>query len=317
MYGVMKVVLFCNHQVSLFAVQDLIRRGCLAGVVTSNLNHIFMTEAAVIAQSQGIPYYQCGNDQLKNGLVDWLSEVAPDVVVVVTFPWRLPKEVLDLPPLGCWNFHMGLLPEYRGPDPSFWQIKNGDSHGGLTVHKMVERFDEGPVLLRKMMPIVQGDVLGTHLNRVAQQAPEGIQVLWDYLQHGKGELMTQGSDVGHYYFRPTLEDLTIDWNLMDSGQIVSLICAANPHYQGAVTEFRSTNVYLYEAEAVHLDDPPNEEPGTIVDAPGNPNFYILCRDSACLWVKVVSVPDGVFSGERIREMFKINSGERFQSPSDC
>ncbi|MEJ6571412.1 MAG: formyltransferase family protein [Akkermansiaceae bacterium] len=195
-------------------------------------------------------------------------------------------------------------------------MKQGKKNGGLTIHQMVEKFDEGPILLRKEVSITKNDVLGTHVDCVAQQAPAGIDALFNYLQNGVGSLTDQLEEGVAYYSRPSTADLTIDWSAMDSVGIESLVHAANPNYQGAVTMFRSTSVYFYEVEAVHLDEPPSEEPGTIVDAPGNPNLYILCRDSACLWVKVASVSNGVFTGERLREIFNVKSGEKFQSPSN-
>jgi len=309
----MKIVLFCNHQVSLSALHDLVQRKFLAGIVTSNFGHGFCDEVTLLSQVHKVPYFQCGMDHLEGNLVDWLEGICPDVVMVVTFPFRLPKVVLDLPPMGCWNFHSGLLPAYRGPDPVFWQIRNGESHGGLTVHRMAEKFDTGAVLFEKKVPLAANDVLGTHMGAVAQVIPEGIKALMNYLESGDGALREQDEKEACYRSRPNAEDLTIDWETMDSTEIGRLIRAANPSYQGVGTMLCGATVSLHEVEVIPLADPPDEKPGTIVDAPGDPNLYILCRDSACLRVQVASVTDAVCSGVRLRELFKLKSGERFES----
>lgn len=79
-------------------------------------------------------------------MVNMLSGYKPDVLLVFGFNWRLPREVLDLPRLGVLNVHPSVLPRYRGPSPVLWAIRNGDPHLGITVHRMTEHIDAGPVL---------------------------------------------------------------------------------------------------------------------------------------------------------------------------
>ena len=80
----------------------------------------------------------------------------PDVVVAACFPWRLPRDVLDLPPLGCLNIHPSLLPYGRGPDPVFWTYRRGERETGVTVHQMDAGFDTGPILARATVPVPVG-----------------------------------------------------------------------------------------------------------------------------------------------------------------
>lgn len=69
-----------------------------------------------------------------------------DVLLVFGFNWRLPPDVLAVPRLGAINIHPSALPKYRGPSPVLWAIRNGDPYLGLTVHRMTDRIDAGPVL---------------------------------------------------------------------------------------------------------------------------------------------------------------------------
>jgi methionyl-tRNA formyltransferase len=75
-----------------------------------------------------------------------LAAYRPDVLLVFGFNWRLPPDVLAVPKLGALNVHPSALPRYRGPSPVLWAIRNGDAHLGVTVHRMTERIDAGPVL---------------------------------------------------------------------------------------------------------------------------------------------------------------------------
>ncbi len=75
-----------------------------------------------------------------------LASYEPDVLLVFGFNWRLPSDVLAAPRLGVLNVHQAALPKYRGPSPVLWAIRNGDPYMGITVHRMTERIDAGPVL---------------------------------------------------------------------------------------------------------------------------------------------------------------------------
>lgn len=75
-----------------------------------------------------------------------LAAYRPDVLLVFGFNWRLPPDVLAVPRLGVLNVHPSALPRYRGPSPVLWAIRGGDPYLGVTVHRMTERIDAGPVL---------------------------------------------------------------------------------------------------------------------------------------------------------------------------
>jgi methionyl-tRNA formyltransferase len=70
----------------------------------------------------------------------------PDLLLVFGFNWRLPRQVLDLPRLGALNVHPSALPKYRGPSPVLWAIRNGDPSIGVTIHRMNEALDAGPIV---------------------------------------------------------------------------------------------------------------------------------------------------------------------------
>ncbi|MGW7351557.1 methionyl-tRNA formyltransferase [Streptomyces sp. NPDC054784] len=98
----------------------------------------------------GIP---AGTDLLlpadADGLTRALSAYDLDLLICNGFSWRLPRALLDLPRHGALNVHTSLLPRHRGPLPLHWAIRDGDPETGVTVHRMAETFDTGPVLARR------------------------------------------------------------------------------------------------------------------------------------------------------------------------
>lgn len=65
-------------------------------------------------------------------------------------------EVVNLAHHACINIHPSLLPKYRGPNPIFWQIRNGETQTGVTLHKVSEKIDAGDILACKKVPYTRG-----------------------------------------------------------------------------------------------------------------------------------------------------------------
>jgi methionyl-tRNA formyltransferase len=123
----------------------------VAYLVSRSMRPSIPAEPGLLTASQAIVAdVPPGMDLLLPGGTGTLAPVLdgyqPDVLLVFGFNWRLPREVLDVPRLGVLNVHPSALPRYRGPSPVLWAIRNGDPFLGITVHRMTERIDAGPVL---------------------------------------------------------------------------------------------------------------------------------------------------------------------------
>ncbi len=90
-----------------------------------------------------------------------LAPLRPDLILSFGFKWRIPPEVLTLPPLGVINTHLGILPEQRGSNSIGWAFRNDDGALGVTIHRMDEGFDTGPILAQSRVPIGDDDDFGT------------------------------------------------------------------------------------------------------------------------------------------------------------
>jgi methionyl-tRNA formyltransferase len=86
-----------------------------------------------------------------------LNGLAPDLILSLDFPLPFPRELLALPRLGCVNVHPSLLPKYRGPRPVFWQFLHGETHSGLTFHRMENDAYSGPILLQRELTLAPDD----------------------------------------------------------------------------------------------------------------------------------------------------------------
>src|SRR3989338_6687753 len=99
-----------------------------------------------------------------------------DFFVVVSYGKIIPKEILEIPALGTINIHPSLLPHYRGPAPIVNAILNGDTETGVTVMKIDEEMDHGPILAQE---------------KIALSGNESIQDLEKSLAELGGELLAK------------------------------------------------------------------------------------------------------------------------------
>ena len=96
-----------------------------------------------------------------------LLAARPDVMVVAAYGLILPPWTLELPPLGCLNIHASLLPRWRGAAPIQRAIEAGDRETGITLMRMEEGLDTGPMLLAERVTIAADDTAATLQDRLA------------------------------------------------------------------------------------------------------------------------------------------------------
>ena len=96
-----------------------------------------------------------------------LQDLQPDLIVVMGYGLKLPEYLLHLPDLGCINVHLSLLPRWRGAAPIEHVLLNGDRQTGITIFKLVEKMDAGPIIAKKTILIdenINKEVLTKKLN---------------------------------------------------------------------------------------------------------------------------------------------------------
>lgn len=101
------------------------------------------TDTLRVASSAALPLMAV-RDFTHPALLAALSALRADVACVACFTQRIPAAVLSLPRRGFLNLHPSLLPDYRGPEPLFWQLRDG-APTGATVHYMDEGLDTGDI----------------------------------------------------------------------------------------------------------------------------------------------------------------------------
>ncbi len=111
-------------------------------------------------------------DKQPEKILDFKSEISnlkPDLMVMVACGQILPKEILDIPKYGCLAVHPSLLPKYRGPSPIQTAILNGDRETGVTIVLMDEKMDHGPILAQRKLEIEEDETASTLQDKLFNQ----------------------------------------------------------------------------------------------------------------------------------------------------
>jgi methionyl-tRNA formyltransferase len=95
----------------------------------------------------GLPVFQPERIRVAD-VVEQLTAMKPDIMVVVGYGQIIPQAILDIPAKGILNVHASLLPKYRGAAPIQWAIASGETHTGVTTMKIDAGLDTGDMLLK-------------------------------------------------------------------------------------------------------------------------------------------------------------------------
>ncbi|HRJ72117.1 MAG TPA: methionyl-tRNA formyltransferase, partial [Terrimicrobiaceae bacterium] len=160
----------------------------------------------------GLPVFQPPRIRAAESLAG-LRSLQPDVIVVVAYGQILPKEILDLPRLGCLNVHASLLPRHRGASPVHAALLAGDAVSGVTIMQMDEGLDTGPILAKVETPIGPRETAGSLHVRLAQLAPEALLQTLRLLD--RGGIRSEPQDDVRATYAPKLlrADGEVTWSL--------------------------------------------------------------------------------------------------------
>lgn len=122
------------------------------------------------ASERGLPILQPTN--LKDpDFLNSLRSLGAHMFIVVAFR-MMPQEVWDMPPLGTFNLHASLLPQYRGAAPINWAVMNGEKVTGNTTFLVSQEIDTGQILMQREEPILPHDTAGQLHDRLMEMGSE-------------------------------------------------------------------------------------------------------------------------------------------------
>ena len=199
-----------------------------------------------------------------------LEELQLDALVVVAYGLILPQRALGAPRLGCFNIHASLLPRWRGAAPIQRAILAGDRVSGVSIMRMEQTLDTGPVLAAHPVEIGPLDTAETLHDRLAALGGELIRQTMDELAAGRAVETAQPKDGITYAEKITKAEALIDWR-EQAEQVARKVRAFVPT-PIAETRWNGEQLRIWEARALPESGPVGGAiaPGTVLHAsPGD------------------------------------------------
>ncbi|MEP6943304.1 MAG: methionyl-tRNA formyltransferase [Betaproteobacteria bacterium] len=204
-----------------------------------------------------------------------LREIALDVLVVAAYGQIVPPELLGWPRHGCINIHASLLPRWRGAAPVVRAILAGDERSGITIMRMDEGLDTGPIIAMRPHLIAKHDTAATLHDALADLGASMIvETLRTLRRDGRLDTTPQSPDGATYAQKVMRAEATIDWR--DSATSIERRIRAFDPFPGAQTTLHGAVMKLWSADVVSGRF---DEPGRIVQA-GADGIVVACGEDA-------------------------------------
>ena len=302
------IMILCNNEMAVPAMQQLYMSGSLQAVLVPEKNTALFTLLKQMLTGTGVILTGVNKKTLEPVIKKTAAEKSITAAWLMTFSYIIPKPLLSLLPGGFINFHYGLLPQYRGANPVLAQMLNGETESGITVHIVDENIDTGPIIMQQKIPIDDKDTFGVQLQKLGMLGASMVQPILRFYQFNPVlPSVPQDESKARYFKKPVSADLMISWNTMSSHQIIRLINACNPWNKGAGTIINGMGICLTDAESTDEVYAGNAAAGTIITLDEQAGLKIYCFDNKPIRINIIFTPEGFFSGKRLMDYgIKIN-----------
>ncbi len=295
-----KALILCNSPIAIPGIKEFLFYNKVAAIATTRRNKEMQHILGQLLKDTGVPLLQFDNKDYKEQLTGAIREYDVNVGLLMTFPFIITKEILELPAKGFINFHYGLLPGCRGPQPILRHLLNNDKEAGITVHKVDEGIDTGPIIMQEKITIEETDTYGILQSKLAFLAAKQATNLLKILSYGQIiPAIPQNEEKAVYYEMPGATELTINWNKMPAREIVRMANACNPWNKGAGTSINDWGIGITEAELAGSYEGKEKEPGTIIACDITKGLLVKTVDDKLLRINIVYTNEGYFSGSRL------------------
>ncbi len=213
-----------------------------------------------VALDAGIPVHQPVNFR-QPGTVEELGSLDGDLMVVVAYGLLLPRAVLDAPRCGCVNIHASVLPRWRGAAPIQRAVLAGDAASGVTIMRMDEGLDTGPMYLVEELPLAPDETGGSLHDRLSILGAEALMKALPGILDGSLQPRPQDESQSCYARKLEKSEAWIDWS-RPAADIERLVRAFNP-WPVAQTRYEDANLRIWRAHAV---GGVGAAPGTVMNA---------------------------------------------------
>lgn len=194
--------------------------------------------------------------------------------VLAVYGKILPTQVLELFPRGVINIHPSLLPKYRGPSPIKTALLNGDAKAGVTIIRLDDKMDHGPILAQREVDIPPNEKLPDLRDRLALEGAKLLSATLPRYMDDEVPLIPQDDSQATYTKLFTKNDGKIDWK-KSANEIYNQFRAFYD-WPGVWTEWHGKRLKIAEMSVADDVTSADDEPGKFFSFPGHSDLYATC-----------------------------------------
>ena len=226
------------------------------------------------------------------------KELSPDIVVVVAYGQIISKNFLNIAKFGFINIHASLLPKWRGAAPIQRAIMNGDKKIGVSIMKIEEKLDSGPVLASKEIELDQNATHGEIEKKLSVMGANLLVENLKRLERGNSEFIGQVHSEATYAKKIDKDETKINWSL-DATKVLAHIHGLSP-IPGAWFEYENERFKVLRAKISTV----NGKPSYVLDD----NLTVACKSNS---IQILELQRQGKNKQTAKEFLlgkKINSG---------
>ncbi len=255
------------------------------------------TPVAREAKKLGVPVF---TPKTLKGAEDEIRTHKADAAVVVAYGLLLPKAVLEVPKLGCFNVHASLLPRWRGAAPINRAIMAGDEESGVSIMRMDEGLDTGPVVETAAMKIAPDMTAGELHDALAELGAKTMARALSAVERGSAAVMPQPKMGVTYAEKISKDETRIDW-IKPWREVHNHIRGLSP-FPGAWCEIAGARVKVLHS----TKGEGSGAPGAVLDD----DLTIACGEGAVRLVQVQREGKKPMSAAEFLRGTKVEAGTR-------
>jgi len=230
-----------------------------------------------------------------------------DFFISAAYPQIFSENLLGIAPMGAANFHPSALPKFRGAHPHYWALATGYPEGGVTVHYMTPKIDDGDIIAQITFPISNFNYR-EHYEKIISESCTIVKKLENFILTGSHNIIKQDSNQATYYRNDRQIHHRIFWNIKSSDEIINMIRAGSAFFL-----INYKKVFIQKAISLKNNRNMTNEitvpSGTIVDI-GVDNIVVQCK-KGFLSIQSISVGLRTYSAHRFLKKFRLDIGSIF------
>ena len=201
---------------------------------------------------------------------NFIKSLSADIAVVIAYGKLIPKNILKTTKHGFINIHASLLPKWRGAAPIQRAIINGDKKTGVSIMKIEEKLDSGPVLASKELALDQNATYGEIQKKLSVIGSDLLIESLKNIENGKAKFIEQIHSNSTYAKKIDKNETKINWRL-DANKVIAYIHGLSPN-PGAWFEYENERFKVLRANKSAASG----NPGTLLDE----NLIIACKSDS-------------------------------------